>query len=51
MPFKKAQKITKHFGFSCKKICNREFSQIAQSGHTVYDLSCENLKFEIFGEF
>ena len=32
--FKKAQKVTKYLDYFWKKICHRDFSKIAQSGHT-----------------
>ena len=32
--FKKAQKVTMHFGYFCMNIGHRELSKIAQSGHT-----------------
>ena len=37
MFFKIAQNINKHLGNLCKKICHRELSKIAPSGHTGQD--------------
>ena len=34
MSFKIAVKVTKYFGYFCKKICHQEMSKIAQSGLT-----------------
>ena len=34
MVFTTAQKVTKHLGYSCNKICCQEIPKIAQSGHT-----------------
>ena len=31
---KAGQKVSKHFGYFCKEICQQELSKIAQSGHT-----------------
>ena len=34
MVFTTAQKVTKHLGYFCNKICCQEIPKIAQSGHT-----------------
>ena len=35
--FKTAPKVYLNLGYFCKKICHRELSKIAQSGHTASD--------------
>ena len=38
MVFTTTQKVTKHLGYFCIKICSQEIPKIAQSGHTVHDV-------------
>ena len=37
MDFTTAQKVTKHLGYFCNKICGQEIPKITQSGHTNYN--------------
>ena len=43
MLFTTAQKVTKHLGYFCYKICCQEFSKIAQSGHTGHGITSSKL--------